>query len=90
MAEGLLRIQAFACPAANAPADEDLLHWNRHTRMIRFGRTRSGDVWIHADLPESAVTATELDRVLGLVVEATRAARAPEDGEESTSWLSGS
>lgn len=75
IAEGLLRVQAFVLPAARALPDEELLHWNRHTRQVRFGRTRDGDIWIHADLPEAAGTATEVDRLLGLVVEAALMAR---------------
>jgi hypothetical protein len=74
VADGLLRIQAFALPAADAPADEDVLHWNRATRVVRFARTRSGDLWVQADLFVEAADA--LDRVLGLVVEASRSARA--------------
>jgi hypothetical protein len=72
--DGLVRIQAFAVPAADAPADEDVLHWNRGTRMVRFARTRSGDLWVQADLFADA--AGSLDAVLGLVVEAARSARA--------------
>ena len=73
-ADGLLRIQAFAVPAADAPADEDALHWNRATRVVRFARTRSGDLWVQADLFLDATDS--LDAVLGLVVEAARSARA--------------
>ena len=75
LADGLLRIQAFAVPAADAPADADVLHWNRHTRLVRFARTRSGDIWVQADLPAELVDETQLDRLLGLVAEAARAAR---------------
>jgi hypothetical protein len=89
VSDGLVRIQAFAVPAADAPADEDVLHWNRATRVVRFARTRSGDLWVQADL--LAADAGSLDAVLGLVVEASRSARAaaydesPADG----GWLSG-
>src|SRR3954451_11316306 len=76
MADGLLRIQAFAVPAADAPADEDVLHWNRTTRVVRFARTRSGDLWVQADLFASGADADSVDRVLGLVVDASRSARA--------------
>src|SRR6476646_5190475 len=79
VAEGLVRIQAFAVPAADAPSDEDVLHWNRSTRIVRFSRTRSGDVWVQADLLLDA--AESLDAVLGLVVEASRSARAVADDE---------
>jgi hypothetical protein len=87
VADGLVRIQAFAVPAADAPADEDVLHWNRSTRVVRYARTRSGDVWVQAEVFLDAAGA--LDRVLGLVVEAARSARAvaydeaPADG----GWL---
>ena len=89
-ADGLLRVQAFAVPAADAPADADVLHWNRATRMVRFARTRGGDLWVQADLPLAAA-GSHLDQVLGLVVEASRSARAaaydaaPADG----GWLAG-
>src|SRR4051794_36729929 len=89
IADGLVRIQAFAVPAAEAPADSDVLHWNRATRVVRFARTRSGDLWVQADLFVDA--AESLDQVLGLVVEASRSARAvvydaaPADG----GWLRG-
>ena len=73
--DGLLRIQAFAVPAADAPSSEDVLHWNRTTRLVRFARTRSGDVWVQADLMLESAEAS-IDRVLGLVVEASRSARA--------------
>ena len=89
VADGLVCVQAFALPAADAPADADLLHWNRSTRVVRFARTRSGDVWVQAEVFVDAAEA--LDRVLGLVVEAARSARAvaydaaPADG----GWLGG-
>jgi hypothetical protein len=71
--DGLVRIQAFAVPAADAPASDDVLHWNRTTRIVRFSRTRTGDVWVQAELFVDA--AGSLDSILGLVVEAARAAR---------------
>src|SRR4051812_23098178 len=89
VADGLVRVQAFAVPAADAPADEDVLHWNRSTRVVRFARTRSGDLWVQAEVFVSATDS--LDAVLGLVVEAARSARAvaydaaPADG----GWLEG-
>jgi hypothetical protein len=76
VADGLLRVQAFAVPAADAPSSEDVLHWNRATRMVRFARTRDGDVWVQAELPVSVADADLIDQVLGLVVEAARSARA--------------
>jgi Putative bacterial sensory transduction regulator len=88
--DGLVRVQAFAVPAADAPASEDVLHWNRSTRLVRFARTRSGDVWVQADVFLDA--AASLDVVLAFVLEAARSARAvaydaaPVDG----GWLRGS
>lgn len=86
--DGLVRIQAFAVPAAEAPPDEDVLHWNRSTRIVRFARTRSGDLWVQAELFLSA--ADDLDRVLGLVVEAARSARAAayDTAAADSGWLS--
>ena len=89
VADGLVRIQAFAVPAADAPADEDALHWNRSTRMVRFARTRSGDLWVQAEL--FVRDAGSLDEVLGLVVEAARSARAAayDDAPADGGWLGG-
>jgi hypothetical protein len=95
MVDGLLRIQAFAVPAADAPADADLLHWNRSSRLIRFARTRSGDVWVQADLLIEGVSEGAIDHVLGLVVEAARSARAVAYApaqprlDDATQWLPG-
>ena len=90
VADGLVRIQAFAVPAADAPPDEDALHWNRSTRVVRFARTRSGDLWVQADLL-LAGAGEALDSVLGLVVEAARSARAVAYGGEvaDDGWLGG-
>src|SRR4051794_32694143 len=89
VAEGLVRVQAFAVPAADAPADEDVLHWNRSTRVVRFARTRSGDLWVQAEVFVDA--ADSIDAVLGLVVEAARSARAVayDDGSVDGGWLGG-
>jgi hypothetical protein len=75
VSDGLVRVQAFAVPAADAPASEDVLHWNRNTRIVRFSRTRDGDLWVQADVVVEAADAAAMDRVLGLVVEAARSAR---------------
>ena len=88
VADGLLRIQALATTAENAPDDADLLHWNRHTRIIRFGRTLDGDIWIHADLPLDAIDETRLDQVMGLIVEAALDVRTPPtDAPTGGGWL---
>jgi hypothetical protein len=73
--EGLVRVQAYALAADDAVNPWNFLHWNRTTRLIRFACTRAGDIWVHADLPVSAVDERQLDRLLGLVVEGAVTAR---------------
>jgi hypothetical protein len=83
VADGLLRAQAVVLHGA---ADLDpwmLLWWNRQTRIVRLGCTRSRDVWVHADLPAACVDERAVDRLLGLLVEAAlavRGLRPPADG----------
>ena len=75
LADGLLRVKA---PALAPWPDLDpwmLLWWNRQTRLVRFGCTRSREIWVHADLPATAVDERMLDRLLGLVAEAAVAVR---------------
>jgi len=75
IADGLLRVQAIAVYAS---ADLDpwmLLWWNRQTRLVRFGCTRSHDIWVHAEIPVSDVGERGVDRLLGLVTEAVVAVR---------------
>lgn len=76
LADGLVRVQAFALPHRDDLDFGQILHWNRQTRMARFACTRSGDIWVQADLPAEAVTAEQLDRLLGLVVEGALNVRA--------------
>jgi hypothetical protein len=75
LADGLLRVQAIALHGAGDLDAWMLLWWNRQTRLVRFGCTRSRDIWVHADVPATAVDERELDRVLGLVTEAAQAVR---------------
>src|ERR671916_804291 len=95
LADGLLRVQAIARHAA---ADLDpwmLLWWNRQTRLVRFGCTRSRDIWVHADVPVSDADERGVDRLLGLVTEAVvavrghaagvRAAEEPPEGQPAPS-----
>ena len=42
---------------------------------MRFACTRSGDIWVHGDLPAPELEEQAVDRLLGLVVEAALAAR---------------
>jgi hypothetical protein len=75
IADGLLRAKP---PALGPSGDLDpwmLLWWNRQTRLVRFGCTRSREIWVHADLPVTAVDEQALDRLLGLVVEGAIAVR---------------
>ena len=76
LADGLLRVQAFALPYREGLDFGQVLHWNRQTRMARFACTRTGDIWVQADLPAEAVDAERLDRLLGLVVEGALNVRA--------------
>jgi hypothetical protein len=75
VADGLLRLQAFALPASDDVDPWLLLHWNRQTRHVRFACTRSGDIWVHGDLPAAGVDEQLVDRLLGLVVEGALAVR---------------
>jgi hypothetical protein len=76
IAEGLLRAQAVALHGAGSDVDPWLLlWWNRQTRLVRFGCTRSRDVWVHADVPAAGVDERGVDRLLGLIVEAALTAR---------------
>jgi hypothetical protein len=75
IADGLLRVKAPALGAGHELDPWVLLWWNRQTRQVRFGSTRAHEIWVHGDLPVSAVDEPALDRLLGLVVEAVVAAR---------------
>ena len=67
--DGFLRAQAEVS-GADQISDHELLFRNRSLRLVRLAHTGAGDVWIVGDLPESAVSAAELDRLLGLLVAA--------------------
>jgi hypothetical protein len=75
VADGLVRAQAMALPAAGDLDPWQLLWWNRQTRLVRFACNRARDVWVHADLPVGAADERGVDRLLGLVVEAALAVR---------------
>ena len=90
VADGLMRVQAFALGASDAVNPWNFLHWNRGTRIVRFACTRAGDIWVHADVPVAAVDERMLDRALGLVAEGAVAARtAMAPGEEPEAPASG-
>ena len=75
LADGLLRAQAVVLHGAGDLDPWMLLWWNRQTRVVRFGCTRSKDVWVHADVPAPGLDERALDRLLGLVCEAALAVR---------------
>ncbi len=75
ISDGLLRVKAPALGTGHELDPWMLLWWNRQTRHVRFGSTRSHEIWVHADLPVSAVDERALDRLLGLVVEAVVSVR---------------
>ena len=75
IADGLLRAQAVALHGAGDLDAWMLLWWNRQTRHVRYGCTRSRDIWVHADLPVAGLDERGVDRLLGLVTEAAVAVR---------------
>jgi hypothetical protein len=75
LVDGILRAQAYALPAQDDVDPWLLLHWNRQTRYVRMACTRSGDIWVHGDMPATAVDEQAVDRLLGLVVEGAIAVR---------------
>jgi putative sensory transduction regulator len=92
IADGLLTVKAHALTDPEQIDPWMLLWWNRSTRMVRFGVTQAREVWVHADLPVAAVDETNLDRLLGLVVEGAVAVRdfqrtQREPAPEGSGWL---
>ena len=70
ISDDLLRVQAIALHAGGELDPWMLLWWNRQTRLVRFGCTRSRDIWVHADIPVSDADERGVDRLLGLITEA--------------------
>jgi hypothetical protein len=92
IADGLLTAKAHALSDATDVDPWMLLWWNRSTRMVRFGATQGQEIWVHADLPVTGVDEEQLDRLLGLLVEAAIAVRDFQQAkqrpvDESASWL---
>ena len=89
-----MKVQAFAHGAREDIDPHVLLQWNRQTRLVRMAQTRSGDVWVLGDVPVQAVDGTQVDRLLGLVVEGVLAVRgyahALTQPAEPSGWLSSS
>jgi hypothetical protein len=67
--DGFLRAQAEVVGSGQI-TDHELLFRNRTLRVVRLAHTGAGDVWVVGDLPGAAVSAPELDRLLGLLVAA--------------------
>lgn len=66
---GVLRAQAEALPAGVLDPHA-LLYRNRRLRLVRYTHAADGTVWVEGDLPEQAVTAALVDRLLGALVAA--------------------
>ena len=85
IADGLLRAQALALFSAGDLDPWMLLWWNRQTRLVRFGCTRSQDIWVHAEIPVSDADERGVDRLLGLLIEAVVAVRGHAAGVRAAS-----
>jgi hypothetical protein len=68
--DGLLRAQAEVLGADGGVSDHELLVRNRRLALVRFAHTGAGAVWVQGELVPEAVTASSLDRLLGLLVAA--------------------
>ncbi len=75
IADGLLRAQALVTRFDDMLDPWLLMHWNRQTRLVRFGCARNGDVWVHGDIPVAAVDELAVDRLLGLLAEGATVGR---------------
>jgi Putative bacterial sensory transduction regulator len=71
---GFLAAQAEVL-GPGAVSERALLRRNRTLRLVRFAVTAAGAVYVQAELPEAAVTAAEVDRLLGLLVAAAEEVR---------------
>jgi hypothetical protein len=83
VADGLLRVQAFALAASEQLNPWNFLHWNRQTRLTRFACTSSGDILLLGELPVAGLDEGGVDRLLGLVVEGALLARSQVAGRGS-------
>ena len=75
VADGLFTAKAAALGPSPDLDPWMLLWWNRQTRHVRFGCSRSQEIWVHGDMPAAAVDERSLDRLLGLVAEGAIAVR---------------
>jgi hypothetical protein len=74
VAGGLVRAQAWVA-AAGAADPQLLLHRNRLGVLVRYATSSAGEVFVHGEVPAAGAGAEELDRLLGLLVEAAEAVR---------------
>jgi hypothetical protein len=72
---GLVRAQAWVAPAGSVDPFT-LLHRNRLGELVRYATSSAGEVFVHGEVPASCACATELDRLLGSLVDAAGAVRA--------------
>jgi hypothetical protein len=73
--DGLLTAQAEVLAPGRAEP-QALLHRNRRLRLVRFAHSKAGAVWVQGELPlVAAADAGEVDRLLGLLVQAAGEAR---------------
>lgn len=72
--DGLLRAQGEVV-GPDQVDDHELLYRNRGLVLVRYAHTGAGAVWVHGELPPELVTPQWLDRLLGMLVEATVVAR---------------
>ena len=82
--DGLLAAQAEVLPPGRAEPHA-LLHRNRRLRLVRFAHTAAGAVWVQGELPLGAVTAQEVDRLLGLLAQAAADVRDAACGGDTSS-----
>jgi Putative bacterial sensory transduction regulator len=71
---GMLAAQAEVL-GPGATSERALLRRNRTLRLVRFSVTAAGAVYVQGELPEAAVDAPEVDRLLGLLVAAAEELR---------------
>ena len=82
--DGLLTAQAEVLAPGRAEPHV-LLHRNRRLRLVRFARTTAGAVWVQGELPlVAAADSREVDRLLGLLVQAAGELREATAGATSS------
>jgi Putative bacterial sensory transduction regulator len=82
--DGLLTAQAEVLAPGRAEPHA-LLHRNRRLRLVRFAHTSAGAIWVQGELPLVAAADTaEVDRLLGLLVQAAGEAREAVAGATSS------